>query len=226
MPLPNWTNTNRRVMRAPVNPLDKSTVVSVYPKEIHTIKYTVFPGEFLVPAGSKDKPAILVVGPSSWWREVEENQTLEIPTSSVAIADSIVKDYCLGLVACSIGAAQPGLFVLPGEYTVEKIVKDQKPLLDAAILKQRKWYELLVHMADVLWANTNGNPRCISDDMRLAATELNFKDKPWLKDFEKMKLTNCPACGNLLNDIYPVCPNCKTIVNEAAWAKLGLKKAV
>ena len=226
MPLPNWTNTNRRTMRAPVNPLDKSTVVSVYPKEVHTIKYTVFPGEFLVPAGTSTKPALLTVGPSSWWREVEENQTLEIPTSSVAIADSIVKDYCLGLFGCSLGVAMPGLFVLPGEHKLDKVLADQKALLEAAIFKQRKWYEILVHAADVLWANTNGNPRCISDDMRLAATELNFKDKPWLKDFEKMKLTNCPACGNLLNEIYPVCPNCRTIINQKRFKELNLQVAV
>lgn len=226
MPLPNWTNSNRRVMRAPINPLDKSTIVSIYPRVVLAEKPTIQPSNYSVPAGTREKPAILVVGPASWWREVEENNTLEIPTSSVAVADSIIKDYSVGLLGCQMGHAQPGLFVLPGEFTVEKIIKDYVGLLEVAVSRQRNWYSSLVTMADAFWAASNGNPRSIGDDMRLAATELNLTDKPWLRDFEKSKLTNCPACGNLRDERFPVCPNCKTIIDKIAYGKLGMGIAV
>ena len=117
---PGMAPSNRRTIRAPVNPLDKSTVVSILPKPISERKATIQPGTFELPPGSFDKPSILVVGPSSWWREVDEGQPLlEIPVASVIIADSIVKDYCNGLLACDMGDRMPGLFYLPGIFTVE-----------------------------------------------------------------------------------------------------------
>ena len=65
---PGLGNPNRRTIRAPINPLDKSTVVSILPKQISERKITIQPGIFEISPGSFDNPAILVVGPSSWWR--------------------------------------------------------------------------------------------------------------------------------------------------------------
>lgn len=215
---------NRAALRAPTNPLDKSTVVSIYPKAIQEIKHTIQPGVFNIPAGKYDSPAILVIGPSSWWRELDENQPLlEIPTSSIQIADSIIKDYCNGLLACNMGDVMPGLFYVPGEKNVTQIMKDFKYLLDRAKVQQDSWYKELVKMADVLWARTNGNPLTISDDMRLAAQELQLKDKPWLKDFNTLELRNCPACGVLRNNDFPVCANCRTIIDVKRFNELGFR---
>jgi hypothetical protein len=75
--------------------MDKTTIVSIYPNEIIETKPTIQPGRFVIPAGSFEKPSITVVGPSSWWREIDMDQPLlEIPVSSVQIADSVIKDYC------------------------------------------------------------------------------------------------------------------------------------
>src|SRR5258706_9506503 len=113
---------NRQTVRAPVNPLDKSTVVSIYPRAIEETKYTIQPGVFKIPAGSYKEPSTLVVGPSSWWKELDESQPLlEIPVSSITIADSIVRDYCNGILCCNMGDATPGLFFIPGEHTVTQI---------------------------------------------------------------------------------------------------------
>ena len=112
---------NRRTIRAPVNPMDKSTVVSILPKQIYERKITIQPGVFEIKPGTFENPAILVVGPSSWWREVDiEQPLLEIPVSSIQVADSIVTDYCNGLLACNMDTLMPGLFYLPGEFTVAK----------------------------------------------------------------------------------------------------------
>ena len=215
-----------RAVRAPQNPLDKSTVVSLYPREIDERKVTIQPGHFIVPAGSRKAPGILVVGTSSWWKEIDPDQPLlEIPQSSIQIADSIVRDWANGLLQCDMGEQMPGLFYVAGNYTQKEILEQQGPQLDNAQRRQMNWFESLVKMADILWARSNGNPLSISNDMRLAAQELQFTDKPWLKDFTTMKLDNCPACGQLRDSQFPVCQHCHAIVNKEQYAELGLTQA-
>lgn len=217
--------TGRKAIRAHVNPMDKSTVVSIYPHEINEKKPTIQPGEFHLDPGSFDKPAILIVGPSSWWREVDENQPLlEIPNSSIQVADSIVRDYCNGLYLCDMDALMPGIFWLPGSLTVDEVKKNHIGLLERALTKQRNWFAALVKVADRLWIGTNGNSLAISDDMRLAAKEMNLTNKEWLKDVQTSELVKCVACGFLKNPQYPMCSNCKTITDPKKYAELGLKQ--
>ena len=216
----------QRVIRAPVNPLDKSTIVSVFPRRIDEKKHTIQPGRFIIEPGTYENPAILVVGSSSWWKEMDEGQPhLEIPTGSIQVADSVVKDYAVGLLACDMGSAMPGLFYVPGEYDVDGIRENFPEELEKAKFKQKNWYRALIEFADVLWAQSDGNPRAISDEMKLAAHDLNLKDKPWLKDYQTMQMEHCPACGALWNPNYPMCQNCKTIVDPDKFAALGLQKA-
>lgn len=220
---PLMSDYKRRTIRAPVNPLDKSTVVSIFPKYILERKYTIQPGIFEILPGSYEKPSILVVGPSSWWKEIDENQPLlEIPHSSIQIADSIVKDYCNGIVACDMAENMPGLFYIPGEIGLEELKMKHQKELDTANSKQRNWYTALVRMADALWSRSNGNPLTISDEMKLAARDLNLVNKEWLKDSQIMELVRCIACGHLKNPNYPICSNCKAISDPAKAKELGL----
>lgn len=217
---------NRRTIRGPINEMDKSTVISIFPKVITENKPTMQPGVFTVPAGTFDKPGILVVGPSSWWREIDEDQPLlEIPVSSVMVADSIVKDYCNGLLGCDMAGKMPGLFCLAGEWTVNKLRQEHLPLLTKYRERQKGWYLELIKIADVLWARTNGNPLSISDDARLACQELGIKDKPWLQDFQTAELERCIACGTLKNPQFPVCPTCHAISNPDLAKKLNIQFA-
>jgi len=220
---PGLQQTNRRTIRAPVNPMDKSTIVSILPKVISERKATIQPGFFHIEAGTLESPAVLVVGPSSWWREVDEHQPLlEIPVSSIQIADSIVRDYANGLLACNMAEQMPGLFYVPGEYTVERIKKEHAPLLQQANAKQRNWYKELIRIADILWSRSNGNPLSISEDARIACHELNISNKPWLSDKQTMELIRCVACGSLRNPAFPVCQSCHAVVDAKKAAELGL----
>lgn len=222
-----YTLPKRRVQRAAVNPLDKSTVVSIYPNAIHEVKYTIQPGVFEIPPGTYENPSLLVVGPSSWWQEIDVGQPLiEITVSSIQIAESIVTDYSNGLFMCNMGDAMPGLFYLPGEHTLEGIRKEFKGELDKARKKQKTWFEHLVKAADISWSRTNGNPLAIDDNMRIAARELGLENKPWMGDFVAATLEPCPACGQLFNSNFPVCQHCKTIVDKKKFEALGLKQAV
>lgn len=214
---------NRRTIRAPVNPMDKSTIVSILPKAITERKATISPGFFELKPGTYENPSILVVGPSSWWREVDENQPLlEIPVSSIQIADSVVRDYANGLLACNMADQMPGLFYVPGDYTVEKLKKDHEPLLKKAQAGQKKWFLELVRIADILWSRSNGNPLSISDDARLACKELNITQKPWLGDLQTAELVRCIACGSLRNANFPVCPTCKAVADPEMAKKLNI----
>lgn len=218
------TQSRRRTIRAPVNPMDKATIVSIFPKDIKEIKPTIQPGYFFIPAGSIEKPTILVVGPSSWWREIDEEQPLlEIPNSAIQIADSVVKDYANGLLGCSMGVAQPGLFYVPGEYDLKGIKANFMGMLIKAQNQQKAYWEALIRLADSLWARTNGNPLCIAEDMRVAAKELNItNNKDWMKDFTSMSMTRCPACGTMINPGFPVCSNCHHIIDKVKALELGI----
>jgi hypothetical protein len=211
----------RRTIRGPINPLDKSTVISICPKILFDRKPTLQPGEFFVEAGTFEKPSILIVGPSSWWRDIDEDQPLlEIPVSSIQIADSIVRDYINGILACNMADSMPGWFYVPGakvdkdgnpdnKATLEWIKVEYKSELAKADTRQKNWYNTLIKMADSLWARSNGNPLAISDDMRLAAREMNLSQtKDWMKDFQMVDMVRCKACGSLKNPLYPICASC------------------
>ena len=213
----------QRTDRAPINPADRCTVVSIYPKKLSFVKPTIIPGTFTIEAGSRKDPAVLTVGSSSWWRSVGEDQPLlEIPTGALQIAASIVNDYMNGLDCCDGGTRKPGLFFVPGEIDPGLLKTLFKDKLDEAEKYQNNWYAELVKRADIMWARTNGNPVSISDDARIAAEKLGQKTKPWLQDFTTTAVTNCPACGHMRNNSFPVCANCKTVIDKAAYEKLAL----
>lgn len=219
---------NRMTIRATPNPLDKASIISIFPKKLPPErKPTIQPGIFQIPYGTFAEPGILVVGPSSWWKETDEGMPLlEIPHSALTVAHSIVRDWAVGLLACDMVDVRPGVFYIPGEITQQDLTKkvEYRALLEQANVRQRAWFGALVDIADQLWARTGGNPLTISDDMKLAARELSL-DRPWLKTSQQLAMVNCKACGQLKNPAFPVCPNCKAVDNPEQAAKLGIQFA-
>lgn len=226
---PGFRAIRRRTVRAAVNPLDKSTIVSIYPRPLHEVKHTITPGRFDMLPGSEKEPQLLVVGPSSWWKEIDEEQPLlEIPNSSIQVADSIVKDYCNGLLGCNMSTSMPGIFWVPGEFDIAGIKKHPEHSLKfaRAASNQKTYFTTLCNIADSLWARTNGNPLVISDDMRMAARSLDLA-KDWMKDFTATETQiKCVACGHPRNKDFPVCPNCKAVIDHDLAIKLGIKFAL
>lgn len=202
---------NRMMIRSVRNPLDKATIVSIFPKEIREVKETIQPREFHIAPGSYESPAVAVVGPASWWRDIDiEQPLLEIPVSAVQVAHSVIMDYCNGMLGCDMSSSMPGLFYVPGEFTKEDILKNYKVKLAETKVKQQNWYAILIKLADSLWARGNGNPLVIWDEMRLAARELGI-EKVWIKDYQNIEMTKCFACGALRNPEFPICSNCKNV---------------
>ena len=202
----------RRLIRATKNPMDKCTIVSIFPKEVNEIKHTIEPGRFVIPPGTYEKPATLVVGSSSWWKDIDvEQPMLEISVGSINVANSVVNDFCNAVLGCNMSDAMPGLFFVLGEKKIIEIKTECKQKLDEMKVKQDNWYRILVRLADSLWARSNNNPIVIADEMRLAARSLNLNDKAWLKDFQIAELIRCNFCGGMRNPLYPICPSCKAI---------------
>jgi hypothetical protein len=173
------------------------------------------PEWYHIEAGSVEKPAILVVGTARWWKDTSpEEPLIEIPVSSIQVADSVVTDYCNGILGCDMDQAMPGLFWIPGAHTADKVLKEHKHLVNQAEAKQKQFYLNLIRHADSLWARSNGNPISISDDMRMAAIELNQRDKDWMGDHRAAEMVRCKACGSMKNPKYPVCSTCKAIDHE------------
>jgi len=223
---PGVSDFRRRTIKSPDNPQDRCTIVSIYPREIDEVKHTIQPGRFVIPAGAYTNPALLVVGPSSWWKETDQEQPLlEIPNSSIQVAESVVKDYCNGLLECNMADAMPGLFYIPGRIGLADLLTKFKGELDKARTNQNNWYRALVRAADVLWSRSQGNPLAISDDMRLAARELGMDQKEWLSDFQVVESVRCVACGSFRNPLFPICPVCKAVVDTDKAKELKLKFA-
>lgn len=220
--------SNRRAtQRTPPNPTDLSTIVSIYPRRIVEHKVTLSPGVFIIEPGTVDRPSLTVVGTATWWKEIDEEQPLlEIPNFSTQVADALVKDYCNGLIGCDMSNAMPGLFWVPGKYTsLAKLKEEHLARLLAAHTKQQNYYNGLIKMANQLWAKTNGNPLAITDDMRLAARELNQTDFNWMSNFTMLEKSSCQACGSPIKPEFPICPTCKAIVNEKLAQERGIKFA-
>jgi hypothetical protein len=218
--------TKRKTIRTPPNPNDKSTIFSIFPREIVEVKYTIEPGKFVIPAGTIKSPGRLEVGPSSWWAEIDHSQPLlEVPVGSIAIAESVVKDYCSSILGYANGLRSPGIFYVPGSVTVAQMRTAFTAIFDDVVAQQKAWFVALVDIADALWARSNGNPMVISDDMKLAARELGLEYKDWLKTYKQVELIKCVACGTLNQDTVIVCPNCKVVLNREKFKELNLSFA-
>lgn len=209
---PSLRELSRRAIRGPINPLDRSTLVSIYPRPCNFKNVTLTPGRWYLEAGSVEKPSLLVIGPSSWFRDVSIDEPLiEIVQSSVQIGESLVKDYLNGVFACNMHDAMPGLFFVPGEFTLTEIQVKYPQLLAVALKHQTNYYRTLIKFADALWARSNGNPLAVSDEMRLAAKTLGLQDREWMKDTASVGMAPCFACGEFKNPEYAICKVCHSI---------------
>lgn len=222
----------RIFQRLPKNPMDKCTIVSIYPRAIEENKPTIFPQNYRIEAAPRGGFSLLVVDGASYFTQpmMEGQPPNEIQINAAQLADSIVKDFLNSIWLSNSGGRGPGLFFIPGEYTEKTILtakdyngKTFNELMEVAKARQKAWFTELMNAADELWARTNGNPRAVPDDARLAAIELGVeKSKPWMENTVAAQLDRCPACGEMVDLNYPVCKGCKAVINKKKAEELGL----
>ena len=217
-----------QIQHAPVNPLDKATIVSIYPEEIVSQNHTIFPGRFILPGAAQDDFTLLTVGTSYWVKEMPDEQPyLEMTVPATEVARSIIDDWSHGILGVGENRA-PGLFYIPGEFnkTTIQLLPEFKVKMGTIKSRQKNWFLELVKVADVLWMRTNGNFAAIPDTCKMAALYLNIGEKPWLSKNEAIaELIRCTACGSLRNSAYPVCPTCKAVVDVEKAKSLKIQFA-
>lgn len=214
-------NLNRIPSRK--DPRDKSTIFSIFPKLINEYKISVFPAHYQIAPGSWEKPSSLVIGTGSWWKDIpESNQLVEVTHNSLEMAESVINDYVIGLLAFT-PEAKPGLFYVPEAIGVEEARKKYAADFDLALQRQKNWYLSLVNLADQIWS-VQPNPAAIGNDMRLAAKELGLETKEWLNNYTVAAMSKCPACGTPRDTNYPVCSSCHMIVDPDKFKALGIQK--
>lgn len=201
----------RPIIRAIPNPLDKSTIVSIYPKDWEDRKETTQPYLFKVKGGTIDEPGLTLIKAATYTRDDDAEKPLqEIPISSIQMCESIIKDYCGSLLGATIGVAQPGMFFIPGEITTKDVKTKYTSDLIEAEKRQNQWFDNLVKLADSLWSKGGQNPLMIWSEMKFAAEQLGI-DREWLRNYQHNEMVKCFACGSLRNPEYPICANCKNV---------------
>lgn len=220
------------IHRATKNPLDKSTIVSIYPRDIDINNFTLFPGKFKFPAAKAGDFTLLTIGSSSCFREMQDSpDTLEIVVGSMDVAGGLIKDWSDGYLECDMDTKRPGLFFIPGDFnkvSIQKWVNPTDPLdtfqkrLEIAKEWQKNLFLALVNLADKFWVAGGGNPAAVPQLSRMAAEYLGIEAKEWLKNYQAIDLIKCVACGSMRNPDYPVCPNCKAVIDPEKAKSLKL----
>ena len=206
--------------RANRNSRERATIFSIFPKEIHETKVTLFPPDYIIPAGSMESPSSLVVKPGVWWKTIwESNQVVEVVEDPETIARSVINDYNNTLFG-STENAHPGLFYVNEEISVADAKKKYAGLFADALERQKRYYLNQVNFADQIWSKQR-NPAMIGEPMRMAARELGL-DKEWASDYIATTMEKCPACGTLRDTQFPVCGNCNRVIDPEKYKKLGL----
>lgn len=214
----------------PKNPMDKTTIVSVYPREIVDVKPTLFPSRFVVPAAGFNDFSLLIIEGASYFipSMIEKQPPTEVQVNSMMLAESILHDSIpsMNLVTSE---SQPGVFCIPGEWT-RKTIKDYAhadgrtfvQLVELARTWQQNYWKSVIDEADYFWSQ-GANPKVIPDDAKLAAKILELdKVKPWMNNVVASELVPCIACGAMKNPIYPICQVCRTVNNPDQVKALGL----
>ena len=211
------------ITKAKINPRDKSTIFSIFPKAISERKVTLFPSVYEIPPGTVENPSSLVVGAATWWKVIyESNQVMGVVEDSETVAKSIIYDYNYGLFGANENA-HPGLFYVPEEISVADAKKKYTSLFVDALQKQKNYYLQQVLFADQIWA-LQQNPKMIGEPMRMAARELGL-DKEWAQAFVAATMEKCPACGALRDTAFPVCNSCNRVIDKVKYEKLGFALA-
>lgn len=219
----------------PRNPLDKTTIVSVYPREIVDTKPTLFPSRFVIPPARDGGFVLKIIEGASYFipSQIENQAPTEVQVNSMMLAESILHDSIPSMNLVT-NVCRPGVFALPGIWnntTVLTYVHPDGRNFNELLIQAREWqqnyWSAVMNEADYFWASTNGNPKSIPEDAKLAARILGIeKTKPWMNNVIASELVNCKACGEMINPTFPVCKFCHAITDEKRAKELNIQFAV
>ena len=201
--------------------MTQSTILSLVPIDIKIErKGAMYPDTWLIPKSDTITPTNFLVE-DGWSRTYlgAERGHMRIPILSFELAKSLVSDYIRSCIAVLEGC-EPGIFSVEGK--VDDVKKYDKEL-SLAKVRQLRWFEELIRMADNDWAKSGHKHNVISNLQRDVARLLGL-DKEWLfvtKDDTPAGSIRCPSCKSIVDKDAIVCMNCKLILNPTEYKKLS-----
>lgn len=202
---------------------DVCTVISILPIGIRENKPGLIPGSYSIPPvknPAKDVN-VLVVMRANFPVYIDENRpAIVVPETSDRVANSICRDFSIGIMGYEVGKAEPGLTWIQGNRGPEEIERnlpiEMKQLRD----RQNMWFTNLVSIADDDWSKLHMR-RAISGLQRVACQCLGLS-RDWNIDIEIEKqldidMTPCKFCRAPVHHEAIVCQHCSGILNLARY---------
>lgn len=197
------------------------TLVSIIPTMILERKPGMVPGAFTMPPAKENDFELLLIPDCRYYIYLDGDRgSIAAYKPGEEVAESVVRDYIDSKPNVS-PEAHPGIGFVPGNYVdqKEKFKKDHSDILKRLDDTQNLWFAELVKVADDEWERHRAH-RAISDEQRLAAKRLHLMDRPYLISIPDSKLVNCKGCYTQISAKAVICPNCRTILDDEAYAKL------
>lgn len=202
--------------------MSKTTVVSIFPRDIDERKPGISPGHFTIPKAREGDFELIYLGDSFYWVTFEDQKPpLKMVSDSQEIANSLINDFVRNIPGYNPTAnAMPGLFSIPGHPSKGEILAKYRKELEEARIRQRNWYEKVVYEADDLWMRFRQH-RMISSLQRFACKSLGL-EREWSVDIpvDIPKVTLCPACQEKVSPVAVICGHCSCVLDEEKYKKM------
>jgi hypothetical protein len=201
------------------------TVVNLLPRDILEEKPHMLPGAYLIPAAKWGSVAILHVEeaihyvPNPLIDDGKPGSSIKQITPPREVARSLCEDYNCAHVATG-DTAGPSLFWVEGRLTANEIKQYHKDKLEKARASVKAWFHNLCAMADADFTK-NRNMMAVSDLQRMAARALGIT-REWV-EFQIQETISCKFCTTSIPPLAIVCPNCRQVLNQGEFNKLGGK---
>lgn len=184
-----------------------TTLVSMLPFPLRENKPAIMPGYFQIPGARMGEFEILRIGESIHWIEspFPKMPPIKMTAPSKEVARSIVNDYMESQLGTDSDAA-PGLFFIEGHLGKKEIIEKHSDKLSHAFENQRRWFTILIRLADDDWQATHQH-RVISDIQRHAAKAMGIT-REWINVTLDTQMVQCPLCKDLVRPdaiIHNVC---------------------
>lgn len=175
-----------------------ATIASICDQDWHISRTH---GVYHIPACPKGEPcALLLIASRGDALDLGDNRRFPFIISARDIAEDLLQ-----------GLLDHGVFVCAGAQPTEEE-------LTVATARRDAYYHRLVADGDTMWARGHSF-REISDLHRRAAIALGI-EREWA--YVPARMTECPACGEMVKPAVAVCKHCSAILDAEKAARHGL----
>lgn len=197
-------------------PQKRITIASVYPRQVVTrISRRAPTNTFTVPAGTKEKPGILIV--EDTWEAKATSGGGNIRVLAEHTAQEIVDGQTVHLFRCDASQrAYPGIFLCAGDAPTPAEIEDAEGC-------QRRYWTVLVNAARELARKEKVSE--VQEDMRLAGRELGIVGESWQLDVSKDAQKKCVWCAKFIDKAARRCSECSGFQTDADAQAFALQNA-